>query len=76
MLQQELNKIWGTWKIDKQLGEGSFGKVYRIEKKDAKERATVNRPQAENLEENQNQVLHLPYNLPKHYIYVGLQVDA
>lgn len=34
MLQQELNKIWGGWKIDKVLGEGSFGKVYRIERED------------------------------------------
>ena len=36
MLQQELNKIWGTWEIDRPLGEGAFGKVYRIEKKGSK----------------------------------------
>lgn len=33
-MQEELNKVWGRWKIDKLLGEGSFGKVYRIEKEE------------------------------------------
>ena len=34
MLQQELDKLWGGWKVDKLLGEGSFGKVYRIEREE------------------------------------------
>lgn len=34
MLQNELEKIWSGWKVDKLLGEGSFGKVYRIERED------------------------------------------
>lgn len=33
-LQKELNKIWGNWEIKKFLGEGSFGQVYQIEKKE------------------------------------------
>lgn len=28
MLQQELEKIWSGWRVDKLLGEGSFGKVF------------------------------------------------
>ena len=26
----ELEKIWSEWKVDKYIGEGSFGKVYKI----------------------------------------------
>ena len=33
-LQKELNKIWGNWEIRKFLGEGSFGRVYQIEKQE------------------------------------------
>ena len=31
-IQQELESIWSGWKLDRMLGEGSFGKVYRIER--------------------------------------------
>ena len=34
MLQEELNKIWSDWKIEKTLGEGAFGKVYKISKEE------------------------------------------
>jgi len=27
---ERLNIIWPEWKLDKQLGEGSFGKVYKV----------------------------------------------
>jgi len=27
---ERLNMVWPEWKVDKQLGEGSFGKVYKI----------------------------------------------
>ncbi|MDO4555869.1 MAG: serine/threonine-protein kinase, partial [Lachnospiraceae bacterium] len=33
-MQKELNSIWGGWVIKELLGEGSFGKVYRIERED------------------------------------------
>lgn len=33
-LQKELNKIWANWEIKKFIGEGSFGQVYQIEKKE------------------------------------------
>lgn len=33
-LQKELNQIWGNWEITKFIGEGSFGQVYQIEKKE------------------------------------------
>lgn len=26
----EINSIWNGWKVDRLIGEGSFGKVYRI----------------------------------------------
>lgn len=34
MIQKELNKIWGDWTIDRTLGEGSYGKVFRIIRED------------------------------------------
>lgn len=34
MIQKELNKIWGEWKIDRALGEGAYGKVFRITRED------------------------------------------
>lgn len=33
-IQEQLNKIWNGWKIDKLLGEGAYGKVYRIFRED------------------------------------------
>lgn len=33
-MQQELDKIWTGWKLGPLLGEGSFGKVYRIEREE------------------------------------------
>ena len=30
----ELEKLWNEWKVDKFIGEGSFGKVYKIVRKD------------------------------------------
>jgi len=34
MLQEQLDKIWEGWKVNKILGEGAFGKVYHIEKEE------------------------------------------
>lgn len=33
-IQEQLNRIWNGWKLSKQLGEGSFGKVFRIEREE------------------------------------------
>ena len=33
-MQQELDKIWTGWELGPLLGEGSFGKVYRIEREE------------------------------------------
>lgn len=33
-LQKEINQIWGNWEITKFIGEGSFGRVYQIEKEE------------------------------------------
>lgn len=33
-LQQDLNYIWKEWNVKEFIGEGSFGKVYRIERRD------------------------------------------
>lgn len=33
MLEQ-LNQIWGNWKVTKFIGEGTFGQVYQIEKEE------------------------------------------
>ena len=33
-LQKQINRIWGNWKIKKFLGEGTFGQVYQIDKKE------------------------------------------
>lgn len=33
-MQEELSKVWGGWELKELLGEGSFGKVYRIERKE------------------------------------------
>ena len=30
----ELEKLWSEWKVDKFIGEGSFGKVYKIARED------------------------------------------
>ena len=27
---ERLNIIWPEWRVEKQLGEGSFGKVYKV----------------------------------------------
>lgn len=33
-IQKDLNKIWKEWKVKRLIGEGSFGKVYQIERRD------------------------------------------
>ncbi len=29
-----MEPFWGTWRIKKMIGEGSFGKVFEIERED------------------------------------------
>ena len=33
-MQQELDQVWKGWKIDHLMGEGAFGKVYKIVKEE------------------------------------------
>lgn len=33
-VQNDLNQIWDGWQVKRLIGEGSFGKVYKIERKD------------------------------------------
>ena len=33
-IQQEINKIWNGWNVVEVLGEGAFGKVYKVVKEE------------------------------------------
>ena len=37
-IQRDLNRIWNGWKIQGLIGKGSYGKVYKITKRDAFDR--------------------------------------